>query len=249
MLLGPGLLEGVSAQAGFAFLRDTGNWYDSEVDGTSGTLVIPKPTIVADDFLIVFLASSFRGATANFPISSQAANWTEVEVNDDLAYAWRVATGDSDDDFSFDTVSGTNLHLGQMASFGLDGVHELPSFRQGGNLISSSQGSNFPVAGQAALTDNYCITFHLYKKSAGVNVPATGMTDTIDGGDADAYGNIGVNYNNTATYGRSMWMGWTYRIHDETDKAAISNGDWQQTESPNYNGGSVDSYTFTIKFT
>ena len=244
------LFPGSSGSVGpFASIRRVGAWYDSEIDGTTGTLTVPlAPTRVAGDFLMVFLCSTFRGDTAVFPESGYGFT-ARPAVNDSMIFATRVATGDANDAFGFSTISSTGLHCAQMVCFDT-GVRDTNAFLQGGSILTySSEGSNFPVAGQGAATDNYQLTFHLYQKmNANADVSASSITDNILAGDADAHGTIGTRVMNGQS--KSMWMGWTYRVHNTTDKAAVTTGTWQQDETPDGSAGhTVNGFTMTYKFT
>jgi hypothetical protein len=119
------------------------------------------------------------------------------------------------------------------------------SFRVGAFLIIRQKGAIFPLLGKG----HYQLTFHLYQKMNGnADVSASSITDNILAGDADAHGTIGKRVMNGQS--KSMWMGWTYRVHNTTDKAAVTTGTWQQDETPDGSAGhTVNGYTMSYKFT
>jgi hypothetical protein len=210
-----------------------------------GPFALGKPPgYQAGDLLVGCQQGTFFSGT--HPVES--AQWPNIIINTSTQIVrWRIATGDANDDWTVNVVSGSSVHSAQMAAFDLKGLTGVSNV-QGGNLLTNdgSFTTAFPASGIPLLANDQTLTLNYWFKSQNNSAGAVGVIDNLPGvvtgedeiATLDAYVVNGLAGNPGGA--RSSWGGWTYWITAANPADALAFGT-DQTESPESSGFEVVS--------
>jgi hypothetical protein len=240
----------IGGGAGFVTLRSIGAVYES-VTGVGPTLLGFPAGRQVGDLLVVNAIGTFFTAGAH--PTENPGPWTTSIADGNHVIAWRIATGDANDNFTMAALSATGAHVAVMHAYDLSaGPYTTVTLAAGGFLANndSSGGTAWPTSGFPQFNNDQTLNFiHTFKSTNIVN-PATGVTDNLDAVLAalpnttesgvialGAFDGLAGNPGGT----RSSWYCINYHVADANPADAVPFGT-DQTEIPESSGFEVVSY-------
>lgn len=228
----------------FITLRGVGSMYESPTHGTSG-YALNKPARQAGDLLVVALAGT--GSAAIHP--TEVGTWSSY-VGTQVAIYWRIATNDSDDDFTLDSFGSTTTLTGQMAAFEFWNSEPYDTVQAvgGGTLLQndSTYGTEWPISGFGEYNaNNPTLTIAWAFKTMNVDTTLTGVTDGYPGNvsGTDELATIDKTWfngsGNDPDAVRSSWFLWTYWTHNDKPATAVTFNSADHIEAPESSGFEV----------
>lgn len=250
MLVGRGIITDTGGGGGgFVSFRSTGTRVFGPTDGVGGHALVKPTGYQSGDLLVVSMNSTSETGSSSWP--TETGTWSTAG-NAQNRFWWRVATGDSSDDFTTGTFTSTTHTAIQMCAFDITGYGTITQVA-GASLLSSSTlyGTSWPAPGWSQYNNNQTVNISIYYKKTTVRQTPTAVdastylssiaaaTGTTDSGEIDSYWGMGQNNNSAAN--ATVWGGWCYHIADTNPAGAITFGD-DIVESPNSSGSEVVSH-------
>jgi len=236
--------------AGFVTLRSVGPTYESPTGAGPTLLGFPAGRQVGD-LLVVNAIGTFFTAAAH--PTENPGPWATSIADGNHVIAWRIATGDANDNFTMAALSGTSAALAVMSAFDLSaGPYTSVALAAGGFLANNDSGGGtaWPTSGFAQYNNDQSLSIVHSLKSTNVVIPATGVTDNYDAVVAalpnttesgvialGAFDGLSGNPGGT----RSSWYCVNYHVADANPAEATGFGT-DQTEIPESSGFEVVSY-------
>lgn len=245
-----GGVPGGGPGAGFVTLRSIGAVYES-VTGVGPTLLSFPAGRQVGDLLVVNAIGTFFTAAAH--PTENPGPWTTSIADANHVIAWRIATGDANDNFTMAALSPTGAHVAVMHAYDLSaGPYTSVALAAGGFLANNDSGGGtaWPTSGFSQYNNDQSISFIHSLKSTNVVMPVSGTTDNLDAVVAAlpnttesgviAQGEFdGLAGNPGGT--RSSWYIINYHVTDANPAEAVPFGT-DQTEAPESSGFEVVSY-------
>ena len=187
-------------------------------DGHADTPVA-KPVRVAGDMLFTY-ANAVPGA-GMLPIASEVANWTAASpanlIDGGITYFFRVATNDSDDDFTCRSTSTNANFYTQMASFANTSAGIL-TIDQTGTLNNDGPVSDWELkALGTSVTVLTLVIAWYYFTIINSNVSPLTVVDNTGG---EGFQTIGTGSTSGGGAAQTSWFGWSWRVDTATGLAA-----------------------------